>query len=132
MQITIDFDGTVVTHDFPRVGKDIRAVPVLKKLINNGHRLILNTMRSYNMRDFGDKPLNDAINWFKENDIPLYGINTNPEQSSWTNSLKSYSHYDIDDINAFAPLIYNPNFHSRPYINWKLMEEELIRVKLIK
>lgn len=28
--IGIDFDGTVVTHDFPKIGKDIGAVPVLR------------------------------------------------------------------------------------------------------
>lgn len=32
MDIVIDFDGTCVTHEFPLVGKDIGAVPVLKKL----------------------------------------------------------------------------------------------------
>ena len=131
MQITIDFDGTVVTHDFPNVGKDIGAVPILKKLINNGHQLILNTMRSHGMRDYGDKPLDDAVNWFKENNIPLYGININPEQWSWTKSPKAYGHYDIDDTNAFAPLIYDRNFHDRPYIDWKTMEVELIRIGLI-
>ena len=46
MEICIDFDGTCVTHDFPKVGKDIGAIPVLKKLIENGHNLILFTMRS--------------------------------------------------------------------------------------
>jgi len=30
MDIVIDFDGTVVTHEFPKVGRDIGAVPVLK------------------------------------------------------------------------------------------------------
>ena len=46
MDIVIDFDGTVVTHEFPKIGRDIGAVPVLKELVANGHRLILFTMRS--------------------------------------------------------------------------------------
>ena len=46
MFIAIDFDGTCVTHDYPEVGKDIGAVPVLKRLIDAGHKLILHTMRS--------------------------------------------------------------------------------------
>jgi hypothetical protein len=29
MYIVIDFDGTCVAHEFPKVGKDIGAVPVL-------------------------------------------------------------------------------------------------------
>jgi len=37
MVIAIDFDGTCVTHDFPKVGKDIGAVPVLRELVENGY-----------------------------------------------------------------------------------------------
>lgn len=32
MDIAIDFDGTCVTHEYPRVGNNIGAVPVLKKI----------------------------------------------------------------------------------------------------
>lgn len=44
MIIAVDFDGTCVTHEFPKVGRDIGAVPVLRKLVENGHKLILFTM----------------------------------------------------------------------------------------
>lgn len=64
MKIGIDFDGTCVTHDYPRIGKDIGAVPVLKELVERGHKLILNTMRS-------GKELEDAVEWFKKM-ISLY------------------------------------------------------------
>ena len=47
MVIAVDFDGTCVTHEFPKVGKDIGAVPVLKKLVEKGHKIILYTMRSH-------------------------------------------------------------------------------------
>ena len=56
--IILDFDGTVVTHEYPRIGKDIGAVEVLTKLVDNGHNLILFTMRS-------GKTLDEAVNWFK-------------------------------------------------------------------
>ena len=46
--IVLDFDGTVVKHRYPAVGEDIGAVPVLRKLVQNGYYLILNTMRSRN------------------------------------------------------------------------------------
>ena len=46
MTINIDFDGTCVTHEFPNVGKSIGAEKVLKRLVDNGHQLILFTMRS--------------------------------------------------------------------------------------
>ena len=46
--IVLDFDGTVVKHRYPAVGEDIGAVPVLRKLVQNGHDLLLSTMRSSN------------------------------------------------------------------------------------
>lgn len=32
--------------------------------------------------------LQDAIDWFVKYDIPLYGVNDNPSQHSWTDSNK--------------------------------------------
>ena len=46
MIICVDFDGTCVTHDFPEIGKDIGAIPILLRLVDAGHKLILYTMRS--------------------------------------------------------------------------------------
>ena len=46
MIIAIDFDGTCVTHEFPAVGRDIGAVPVLKAMVDRGDQLILFTMRN--------------------------------------------------------------------------------------
>lgn len=123
--IIIDFDGTCVTHDYPRVGKDIGAVPVLKKLVSNGHNLILFTMRS------DINYLSDAVNWFKENEIPLYGINNNPTQKSWTNSPKAYGELIIDDAALGCPLIFNPKISSRPFVDWKKVENILEIMGLI-
>lgn len=33
MVIAVDFDGTCVTHEFPKIGKDIGAIPVLRELV---------------------------------------------------------------------------------------------------
>ncbi len=111
MYIAIDFDGTCVTHDYPRIGKDIGATEVLKRLIKSGHKLILNTMRS-------GKELQDAIDWFKENDIELYGANKNPSQKSWTNSPKVYAHMYIDDAALGCPLKMDLNLSNRPFVDW--------------
>ena len=47
MIIAVDFDGTVVTHDYPNVGRDVKgAKEVLGKLLHYGHKIILYTMRS--------------------------------------------------------------------------------------
>lgn len=121
MYVAIDFDGTCVTHEYPNVGKDIGAIPVLKKLVDKGHQLILFTMRSNNSQ--GDRYLDDAVNWFKENGIELFGINVNPTQKEWTCSPKAYAHLYIDDAALGIPLIFDK--HDRPYVDWKKVEELL-------
>lgn len=109
----IDFDGTCTTHEFPAVGKDIGAVPVLKRLVDSGHKLILWTMRADQQpkkvaEDFGTSYkgqfLTEAVNWFIINDIPLYGIQKNPTQWTWTKSPKCYAEVYIDDAALGCPL----------------------------
>ena len=121
--IALDFDGTVVTHEYPKIGEDVGAIPVLKKLIDNGHLLILNTMRSGN-------ELNEAIDWFKINDIELYGIGYDPNQSEWTTSNKCYAHLIIDDTSLGVPLnVKTP--YDRPFVNWVEVEKMLTNMGLI-
>lgn len=120
--ICLDFDGTVVTHEYPYVGKDIGAVPVLKKLVENGNRLILYTMRSHRpvRTPFGViDTLQQAIDWFKENGIPLYGVNTNPGQEEWTDSPKAHGDLTIDDRNTGCPL-------KDGHVDWDAVENWLI------
>ena len=117
--IGIDFDGTVVTHEYPRVGRDIGAVPVLKRLVDSGNKLIL-----FTMRDSRNGTLQDAINWFKENGIELYGVNTNPTQADWTDSPKAHCNFYIDDAALGIP----KNFDwktGRNYVDWKRVEKLL-------
>lgn len=117
LEICIDFDGTCVSHEYPEIGKDIGAIPVLKKLVANGHKLILFTMRS-------GKELDEAAKWFEKNEITLYGVNENPTQKKWTSSPKAYGQIYIDDAALGCPLIYVKN--SRPYVNWGAVENFLI------
>ncbi len=128
MVIAIDFDGTCTTHEFPNVGKEIGAVPVLKRLVDAGHKLILFTMRSFSAgtspvtNDFQSGGLLDAINWFKENDIELFGVQMEPTQANWTSSPKCYAHLYIDDAALGIPLRNNLVVSSRPYVDWKAVD----------
>ncbi len=140
MTINIDFDGTVVTHEFPIVGKDIGAQRVLKKLVEKGHKLILFTMRDdtpdimdeyFQIKQQGNRYLTDAINWFKYNNIPLYGIQSNPTQLQWTTSPKSYAELLIDDTALGCPLIFDSNISNKPFVNWEEVEKLLIINKII-
>jgi hypothetical protein len=123
LTLAIDFDGTCVTHEYPDVGKDIGAIPVLKELIDNGHKLILFTMRD-------GKELQDAINWFKDNDIKLYGIQYNPTQKNWTKSNKCFANIYIDDAALGCPLIKMENV-DRDYVNWEKIKEILKQDNII-
>ena len=116
MEICIDFDGTCVTHEYPRVGRDIGAVPVLKALVAKGHHIILFTMRS-------GYTLLAAENWFQMHGIPLYGVNINPTQSRWTASPKAYGQLYIDDAALGIPLI--DNGVDRLYVDWEGVAELL-------
>ena len=116
LTIAVDFDGTCVTHSYPYIGKDIGSVPVLKELVDRGHQLILWTMRS-------GKQLEDAVNWFSENDIPLYGVQRNPTQDSWTSSPKAYAQLYIDDAALGCPLSWNPEISDRPFVNWEIVKK---------
>lgn len=141
MEIAIDFDGTCVTHAFPQVGKDIGAVPVLKELVANGHRLILYTMRSdraeknptghSDIEDVTGNFLTDAINWFESNGIPLYAIQQNPSQSQWTTSNKCYAHLYIDDAALGCPLEW-PDGADRPFVDWASVRTILMDTVVIK
>ena len=124
MYIAVDFDGTCVTNEYPNVGRDIGAVPVLKKLVDAGHKLILNTMRS-------GKELADAIRWFIDNNIPLFGINENPTQKSWTASPKVYAHIYIDDAALGCPLTTDDLVTKKPFVDWEEVEKQLIKMEFI-
>ena len=111
MIIAIDFDGTCVTHEYPETGKDIGAAPVIQDLIDENHQIILFTMR-------GGACLGKAVNWFKENDLALFGVNTNPYQSIWTTSPKAYAELYIDDAALGIPLKYDVTICPRPFVDW--------------
>lgn len=129
MEIAIDFDGTCVTHEFPKIGKDIGAVPILKELVDKGNELILFTMRS-DGQSIGNV-LTEAVDWFKQNNIPLYGIQENPTQKNWTNSPKCYAQLYIDDAALGCPLKVDVTLSSRPFVDWEKVKVLLTDMKLL-
>lgn len=94
--IAVDFDGTVVTHAYPRNRDDAGAVAVLKELTDNGCRLILYTMRSGALLD-------KAVKWFRDRRFALRH-QRNPSQQRWTSSPKIHADLYIDDSNLGCPI----------------------------
>lgn len=113
----IDFDGTIVTHEFPRVGRPVpMALETMKQIIKNDDKIVLFTMRS-------GAELEDAVKYLKENGVELYGINTNPTQKSWTTSPKAYGQSYIDDASIGMKLIPNEDKGGRPYVDWNFVRD---------
>ena len=81
MTIAVDFDGTIVSHEYPKIGKEIPfATQTLKMLINDGHKLILWTVRE-------GKLLDEAIQWCHEHGIDFYAVNKDyPEEEKENNN----------------------------------------------
>lgn len=116
--IAVDFDGTCVEHEYPHMGAEAEgAAEVLRELAANGCKLILYTMRSGVL-------LEKAVQWFKERNIPLYGINENPDQN-WSDSRKVYANLYIDDSALGCPLRFVDGA-ARPVVDWQGIRRQLV------
>lgn len=122
MTLVVDFDGTCVTHEYPEIGKDIGAAPVLKRLSDKGHKIILFTMRSEPVDPNGRNTLREALDWFERKGIKLYGINENPSQKSWTKSPKAHGDIYLDDHTFGAPLKF---YKSSAFYDWEKVAADL-------
>lgn len=119
MIIGVDFDETIVTHEYPEIGDPVPgALEVMKELSQKGHQLILWTMRS-------DEYLDEAVKYIKKNGIELFGVNKNPEQHTWTNSPKAYCQIYIDDAALGCPLTQYTGTNKRPFVDWKMVRKYL-------
>jgi hypothetical protein len=88
MVIAIDFDGTIVEHEYPKIGREIPfAVETLKMLQKDHHKLILWSVRE-------GKLLDEAVAWCKERGLEFYAVNRDyPEETMdnnqhWSRKLK--------------------------------------------
>jgi hypothetical protein len=95
IKIAVDFDGTIVEHEFPGIGKEkLFAFQTLKELEKMGARLILWTFRA-------GKELDEAVEYCRGNGIEFYAVNKNyPEEIfDETVSRKIDADIYIDDKN---------------------------------
>jgi hypothetical protein len=95
IKIAVDFDGTIVDHEYPNIGKEkLFAFRTLKELEKKGARLILWTFRT-------GKELDEAVEYCRQNGIEFYAVNRNyPEEVfDETISRKIDADLFIDDKN---------------------------------
>ena len=74
MVIAVDFDGTVVEHEYPKIGAERPfATDTLRMLMQDGHQLVLWTVREGQL-------LQDAIDWCKERGVEFYAVNSDTSE----------------------------------------------------
>ncbi len=91
--IAIDFDGTIVEHKYPAIGKEMLfAFATIKELQKKGHKLILWTIRTGDM-------LEEAVEFCRKNGVEFYAVNKNypEEELTQTTSRKLNADVFIDD-----------------------------------
>lgn len=97
MNIAVDFDGTIVEHRYPDIGREIPfAVETLKALTQDGHRLILWSVREGRLLD-------EAVEWCRQRGLEFYAVNKdfpeeNREDRKYSRKLKV--ELFIDDRNV--------------------------------
>jgi len=95
MKIAVDFDGTIVEHRYPAIGKTkLFAFETLKELQKQGHTLILWTYRS-------GQRLEEAVKFCQKNGIEFYAVNKNYPEEILTENISRKIDADIyiDDRN---------------------------------
>jgi len=118
MIIAVDFDGTIVEHEYPEIGKlKEGAIEMLKSLQEQGHELILWTCRA-------DSTLEEAVVFMREHGIEFDAVNDN---ISTTNifSRKVYADVYIDD----RAVGYPGNWFDIPRILWRQFKIRPMGVK---
>ena len=98
MKIAVDFDSTIVTHEYPAIGEEIPfATETLRRLIADGHQLIL-----WSVREEG--ALDEAVEWCRQHGVEFWAVNRDyPEEK-----IENNNHYSrklkvdmfIDDRNV--------------------------------
>ena len=98
MIIAVDFDGTIVKHKYPKIGKEIPyAIETLKLFQEKGHKIILWTFRS-------GQELEEAIEFCNKRGLSFHAVNNNFEGEEYDNSYsrKIYADIFIDDRNIMG------------------------------
>lgn len=110
MRIAVDFDGTIVEHAYPNIGKPVPgAIDWLIRFQEAGAQLILWTMRS-------GETLKQAVDYCATNGVILSAVNEGIDDREWTTSPKAYAHLYIDDAAFNCPLLHR--LSERPMVDW--------------
>jgi hypothetical protein len=95
MIIAVDFDGTIVEHRYPAIGKELPfAFETIKALQMKHHKFILWTFRA-------GKELDEAVEFCQKRGVDFFAVNKNYPEERYTESISRKINADIfiDDRN---------------------------------
>jgi hypothetical protein len=95
IKIAVDFDGTIVEHQYPEIGKEILfAFHTLRELDKMGAKLILWTFRT-------GPELDAAVEFCLKNGVEFYAVNKNYPEEVFDETISRKINADIfiDDKN---------------------------------
>ncbi|WP_025882091.1 BT0820 family HAD-type phosphatase [Segatella baroniae] len=126
MKIAVDFDGTIVTHEYPAIGEELPfATETLRMLARDGHQLILWSVREGRL-------LQEAVDWCRERGVEFWAVNRDyPEEKVENNnhfSRKLKADLFIDDRNVGGLLEWG-QIYRMIHDNYSLKEVIRERVK---
>lgn len=120
--LAVDFDGTVVTHMYPQIGKEADdCVRVLKRVQEAGHKIVLWTCRETDPEAKTDY-LRAAVEWMYESGLKLHNVNDTRESDDFRNPQglrrKVLADCYIDDRNIGIPKKFG-------CVDWSWVEAQL-------
>lgn len=127
IKIAVDFDGTIVEHSYPAIGKTkLFAFETLKELQKRGFLLILWTFRT-------GKELDEAVEFCRNNGVEFYAVNKNYPEEVFDESTPRKIDADIfiDDKN-FGGFIEWSEVWQMMFPESKLVELELEVLKKMR
>jgi len=95
MIIAVDFDGTIVEHRYPAIGKELPfAFETIKALQKKQHQIILWTYRT-------GKELEEALKFCKKKGVEFYAVNSSYPEEQYDENISRKINADlfIDDRN---------------------------------
>lgn len=116
MTIAVDFDGTIVEHRYPEIGRELPfATATLRRLIEDGHKLVLWSVREGEL-------LQEAVDWCAQRGVVFYAANKDWDED--TNANYRYSRKLKVDV-----FIDDRNIGGLP--DWGVMYELISRRKTL-
>ncbi len=99
MIFAIDFDGTIVDHEFPKIGKlKPHAIRVMNRLQAKGHKIIIWTCR----KDTDKKYLTDVVRFLNSRGFYPDAVNVNIDPNLNFANPKVLADFYLDD-RSFPP-----------------------------